>query len=172
MHNLIGQKRNKLTILEKTNNVGKKTAWIAQCECGNKTVVRTQDLLSTNRRRKVSCGCENFRSGENSAIWKGVGGLSSTYFSRSKQSAKVRNIQFSISIEDAVNKYKQQEGVCILSGQKIELNIDASLDRIDSDKGYLVDNIQWVHKDINRIKSDIKQKYFIEICKLIADYNK
>lgn len=47
----------------------------------------------------------------------------------------------------------------------------ASLDRIDSSKGYVLGNIQWVHKDINKMKLDYDQDYFIDICRRIAEYN-
>ena len=48
----------------------------------------------------------------------------------------------------------------------------ASLDRIDSKKGYENGNVQWVHKDINKIKWDYDQDYFIEMCKLVAETHK
>lgn len=50
---------------------------------------------------------------------------------------------------------------------KSELS-DKSLDRIDSKKGYVVGNVQWVHKDINRMKNTFPQDYFIQVCKQIA----
>ena len=47
----------------------------------------------------------------------------------------------------------------------------ASLDRIDSSKGYIEGNIQWVHKDINRMKGDSSDNDFIKLCKIISDFN-
>ena len=44
----------------------------------------------------------------------------------------------------------------------------ASLDRIDSNKGYVTDNIQWVHKDINYMKSDLDEQQFIHYCRLVV----
>lgn len=44
----------------------------------------------------------------------------------------------------------------------------ASLDRIDSSKGYVNGNVQWVHKDINWMKNRFSQERFIEMCKLVA----
>lgn len=63
-----------------------------------------------------------------------------------------------------------------LSGLKIELSINrknqtASLDRIDSSKGYIEGNVQWLHKDINQMKINFNQKDFIKYCKLIAKNN-
>ena len=43
----------------------------------------------------------------------------------------------------------------------------ASLDRIDSGKGYIVGNVQWLHKDINKMKLHHNQEYFIKLCKMV-----
>ena len=48
----------------------------------------------------------------------------------------------------------------------------ASLDRIDSTKGYIEGNVQWVDKIVNAMKWNIPEKYFIEICKTIAKNQK
>ena len=40
----------------------------------------------------------------------------------------------------------------------------ASLDRIDSSKGYTKDNIQWVHKRIQKMKMDMDNTEFIDWC--------
>jgi hypothetical protein len=77
----------------------------------------------------------------------------------------------------------EQDKKCKLSGLNIsftnintkvtrhrfDLVCTASLDRIDSKKGYTLDNVQLVHKDINMMKKEYDQKYFIEMCKLIAN---
>lgn len=49
--------------------------------------------------------------------------------------------------------------------------ITMSVDRIDSNKGYTKDNIWIVHKDVNLIKQDYDIKYFISMCKAIANNN-
>ena len=46
-----------------------------------------------------------------------------------------------------------------------------SLDRIDNNKGYIEENVQWVHKDINMMKRIYSQDYFIYMCKLVAECN-
>ena len=45
----------------------------------------------------------------------------------------------------------------------------ASLDRIDPTKGYIEGNIQWVHKDVNRMKMDFTETRFLELVNLIAN---
>ena len=71
--------------------------------------------------------------------------------------------------------WELQKGCCNLTGLSIILpkggnheNV-ASLDRIDSSRGYIKDNIQWVHKDINRMKWDFPQDKFVKLCFYVAN---
>ena len=48
----------------------------------------------------------------------------------------------------------------------------ASLDRIDSSKGYIKGNIQWVLKDINLMKGSTDEDYFKFLCGLVKNKNK
>ena len=47
----------------------------------------------------------------------------------------------------------------------------ASIDRIDSSKGYTEDNVQWVHKNVNNMKMQTSHQDFLNWCKLITEYN-
>jgi len=46
----------------------------------------------------------------------------------------------------------------------------ASLDRIDSTKSYHKDNIQWVHKRVNRMKMNYTMEEFVDWCKKVAHH--
>ena len=87
---------------------------------------------------------------------------------------KRANIGISISIEEAWNLFLSQNRKCALSGIEIYCSPTnrakgtASLDRIDSSIGYHSENVQWVHKDINRMKNIFSQEYFIAMCKHVA----
>jgi len=93
---------------------------------------------------------------------------------------RARNIEFNLTIEQAWNLFLSQEGKCALSGLDLHLctygddfkNQTASLDRIDSNGGYTIDNVQWVHKDVNCMKFDLKEDYFIKMCRIIAENTK
>jgi len=144
-----------------------------QCTCGSKII---KDLPINHYLTKKSKGCEKCSRFHTS---KGFGLISGTYWSLIQNGAYKRNIEFSITIEDAWNKFN---GVCALTGLKIEFEPNsvhkkgkdnrrkrtASLDRINSDKGYTLDNIQWVHKDVNIMKNKYNQEYFKKICKLVC----
>ena len=78
--------------------------------------------------------------------------------------------------------YTQQSNKCALSGLPISISntvkgdmnrgeTTASLDRINSTKGYSRDNVQWVHKTVNKMKMDLDESEFIGMCKAIASHN-
>jgi len=51
---LTGQRFGKLTVLSPAENLGSKTAWHCQCDCGRQRVVKTYHLRSG---KITSCGC-------------------------------------------------------------------------------------------------------------------
>jgi hypothetical protein len=145
------------------------TKWVCECECGKITEVYRDALLDG---RTTSCGCYRVEK-----MFNGCGDLSGSYWNRIVKGAAVRDLEFSITIEDAWKKFVGQDGKCVLSGINIEVIRDytrhhdkhtASLDRIDSNLGYTINNIQWVHRDINIMKGKLSQSYFIYLCKEVA----
>jgi hypothetical protein len=96
-----------------------------------------------------------------------------TWFKKAKTNAEIRNIEFSITIEDVYNLIVKNNFKCALSGMDISFNSfglkhPASIDRIDSKIGYTKENIQIVHKDINFMKQSYSQEYFVEMCNLVS----
>lgn len=91
------------------------------------------------------------------------------------ESSMRRKLQFTISEKEMWQLLKDQHYKCALSGLDIYFNHSrdktASLDRIDSNKGYHLNNVQWVHKEINRMKMDLLQKQFIQLCELVSDWS-
>jgi hypothetical protein len=170
-----GDEFNFLTVIEEDGKLHHAVAWKCQCKCGN--IVRTRGSLLYNGGIK-SCGCHKL--GQNNKGYRGYKELNGTLWNSIVKSAKKRNFEFSISIEDAWNKFIEQEGKCALSGLNLEFTnkskntrlTTASLDRIDSKKGYTVDNIQWIHKRIQIMKMDAKEEDFINFCYIISDFQR
>ena len=55
--NLIGQKFNELTVIERVqNDTSGHACWKCKCSCGNETICRGTELISGRRK---SCGCLN-----------------------------------------------------------------------------------------------------------------
>lgn len=150
--------------------------WDCQCSCGNITAVSTRHLNRKNNNVK-SCGCLLRKYGSEHKDWKGAGDISGNWWSshvtrENSQTARVR-VPVTITIEQAWELFLKQDSKCALSGLPIKFgaqqqNNTASLDRIDSTKGYELGNIQWVHKHINFMKRTYSQEYFIDMCKNVA----
>lgn len=177
---LTGQKFNMLTVLspaEATRKGYKK--WLCECDCGNKKAVLATHLVSGKIK---SCSCLQRRNGKAHPNFKGHGEIHLKHYEGIKNSANVRvnsygrdPIPFSVSIEFLWELFLKQERKCALSGMeihfpKISTGVKtASLDRIDSSKGYTHDNVQWVHKDINFMKRTFCNDYFIDLCKKVTN---
>lgn len=146
-----------------------------QCECGVEKILPVARILKGHYK---SCGCLRHRSGKNSPTFKGYEDLNGTLWQQFLVNAKRRQFIFNISLKQAWNLFLKQNRKCALSGLEIKFGnkhtnqeTTASLDRIDSSKGYIINNIQWVHKDINFMKQDFNQNVFIKYCKLIGKLN-
>ena len=154
--------------------------WKFRCFCGKEFYARPSNFFGKHADSK-SCGCsQNIKAkGKENPLWEGIGDISGDYFNSIKHGAfrKSRILEFSISKEYIWNLFIQQNKKCALTGLDIKidssskLNSTASLDRIDSSKGYIENNIQWVHKVINKMKWDLNQDDFINYCKLVASNN-
>jgi hypothetical protein len=88
--------------------------------------------------------------------------------------AKDRNLEVTIDIQDIWNLFLKQNKKCALTNWDVVFDqrktlTTASVDRIDSSKGYTLDNIQIVHKKVNKLKMDFSEKDLFAMCKAIAD---
>jgi len=116
--------------------------------------------------------------------WKGYKGISGDFWRYIKNAGEAKRLGFDLTLEFLWNLYEKQKGVCALSGLPLKFGCalgeqskqehkkrTASLDRIDSSRGYLQENVQWVHKTINQMKSNRTDEEFIELCKAVAIFN-
>jgi hypothetical protein len=88
-----------------------------------------------------------------------------------KKNAGVRKITWDLSPE----YIKSLPLVCAYTGIKLTLDINkkntVSLDRIDSDKGYIAGNVVFCATRINLMKMKMNKQEFIEWCKLVSAFN-
>lgn len=71
--------------------------------------------------------------------------------------------------------YDKQDGKCALTGMVFSKDnsfYKISIDRIDSNKPYIKSNIQLVLYIVNKMKSELDQNEFINICKYISKHSK
>lgn len=152
-------------------------SYICACGCGNTLEVRGNSLETGNT---SSCGCTSRKIGKEHGLWVGYEEISNVYYSRVKRGAKDRGFDFNITIEQMWEKFIEQKRRCALSGVKIMFAPTnktkhlqtASLDRIDSNLGYKLDNIQWIHKHLNAMKWKISNEDFIGWCIEVANFQK
>ena len=147
--------------------------------------------------RSCACKFSNLKQSENRKIWSNSEAnkenlLKHNYsvqryindpkyqFSYYLRNCKRRYKECSITLDDLYEQWQKQNGICPYSG--IKLNIatytknhkdpiyTASVDRIDSSKGYIPGNIQFVSTCINYLKNTMSDSDTKFICRCIAEH--
>lgn len=173
--NLENKVFNRITVIKKVGiDKSGTTTWECKCSCGKIFIATGSTIVSGNRK---SCGCllKELRKD----MYKGYEDISKSYFSAVKANSKIRNLEFTITIEDVWEQYIKQNKKCLLSGvdlcfvrnYKFDCKLQtASIDRVDSKLGYTKDNIQIIHKDVNQIKWDLTEENFLQLIEKIYNY--
>lgn len=168
-----GQKFNKWTILEfdKLNSKGS-AMWFCRCECGlEKSLVISNVTNGQSKCCKFCSNNKNYKEGIiPTPVWRTI-----------NNNAQKKNRKIYITKEFAESLFLKQNKLCAISGLPIQFaksNKDyskglqtASLDRINSLKNYTEDNVQWVHKDINKMKNVFSMEQLLEYCKQIVNHH-
>ena len=177
----IGQTFNHLTLLEiLSEKHEKRRQYLGRFKCHlcNREDYKTlpYDVLANKTK---TCGCNKSyyqKTGSDNKGYTGYEEISGNRWCQHRLRAEKHSREFTVTIQEAWEIFLTQNRKCAISGQPIffgKTNAEkptASLDRIDSSVGYLKDNVQWVHKDINIMKNDKSQKDFIDMCKMITEY--
>jgi hypothetical protein len=167
---LTGQQFNNWKVIERgPNSTYRQTRWLCSCQCGTVKYVQTRHLLHGD-----SKGCKRCYAQSRFTGYKEING---SYWWHIKDSAAKRKLDFDINIGDAWRLFIKQDRKCAMTGLSLifrrfkeQKNQTASLDRIDSSRGYLIDNVQWVHRTINKMKQDLLQEDFVTMCQYVAEY--
>jgi hypothetical protein len=169
-----GEKFNKLTFIKIVGYTKDgKAKWLCKCDCGVEKEIRAYSVTTGKTK---SCGCLKVELIKKNKS-KGFGDITGHFWSSIKQGARLRKIKFDIEIQYAWEIFLSQNKNCSLSGLPLSFKeknffYKASLDRIDSKKGYEVGNIQWVCKEINFMKNTLYEKDFIFFCNKVCENNK
>ena len=167
------------------------------CTCDNCGVEFTKPQSEINRNLKIgrrnfctrSCSgmgnFKNFGDGKNNYDISKHSGNSRDEFTPFRyhlRNCKKRYKDFNIDLPHLNELWESQNGVCPFSGVKLILNAytdifkdqrySASLDRIDSTKGYIKGNVRWVSRSINHLKNDMTDEQLIEFLKIISEMYK
>lgn len=173
---LKNQKFGRLTALEDVGRTKSGAAiWRCLCHCGNIKNIRGYHL----RLKKIlSCGC--LKRETVNIKWPECGEIGRWLWNNYRCSAKRRGLEFNLTVQDMWELALKQDKKCALSGESLIFFIDpkrkveanASLDRMDSTKGYVIDNVQWVTKKMNHIKGSMTQEDFVRMCGSVYNHVK
>ena len=157
---------------------GKSCKYIA--EQVNSYPKKIQKVLKSNNIpfRKKRC----YLSGPENPKYTGCEEIQGSYWASVKNGAKRRDLPFEITPGYAWSLFLKQDRKCRYSGMELFFsrnNLEhimgeytASLDRIDSSKGYIEGNVHWVHKRINVMKGKMSEQEFLNFCEAVALKNK
>ncbi len=149
----------------------KMTRWRVRCDCGNESYVRAVLLRNGGSSKCAKCrDSGEFVKRHQNANWKGYGKVGGTEYNNMKRRAIKKGYAVEVTIEDLSALFEAQGEKCALTGIPLTIHSgkgNGSIDRIDSKKGYVKGNVQWVDKRVNMMKNAIPEAEFVELCRLI-----
>jgi hypothetical protein len=146
-----------------------------KCTACNITEKYVQVIKLESLKTKICSDCNSKLGHKFEKIHSEESRKESRYFTTIKSRAKKKIFEFNLTQEYIFELLKKQKFKCALSGLDINFynsqsTTTASLDRKDSTKGYIEGNVQWVNKDINRMKNEFSEEYFLSLCKNIVEH--
>lgn len=170
----VGQKFGKLYV--NSNTLAKHGRYIkfhCTCDCGKNKDISYENLLIS----KIDhCGCET-KSKIRKTKQKEEN-ICKDLLTKCKIAATRRKIYFNLTINDVWETFLKQNSKCAITGINLEIvstathsskDRNASIDRKDSTKGYIKDNIQIVHKRINVIKGNMSLEELVYWSSLVCN---
>lgn len=150
-----------------------------KCACGEQVIFSKNKLYpKITPKYNISCGCEKRK--HHLLNIKTYNGIPFKYLNSIKQGAHERNLEYDLTDEYLSNLYYAQNKRCALTGKPIWFFCDinnptrktnASLDRINNNKGYIKGNVQWVDTKINMFKLSWGMDEFKKMCKEVTEFN-
>lgn len=182
--NITGKRFGKLLVTKSSFIKNETLYWECVCDCGKIVTVAGSSLRRTSR-PTISCGCSQRSAAQKSNIANGrllpIETLRiNILHQRIKESAKNRKLLFDLtkkSIIDIVDldcyycgSSPKNEFILRRGGSSPITIIYQGIDRIDSELGYIIENIRPCCKLCNMAKGRMTEKAFISHLKNIIEY--
>lgn len=107
---------------------------------------------------------------ERSRLWQ-TNNIFQQRFLAARSRARAKGIDFNITKDYIVELYEKQGGKCFYSGIPLSKRLNdrhvLSIDRVDSDKGYVADNVVISCAIVNSMKNDMTKDEFTSIIESI-----
>jgi hypothetical protein len=165
-----------LKVLDRISEIGHDyIMWNCLCDpklggCGKIFCINGRSLRYPG---KSSCGCiKKHRKAKTNLKFPAYERIPGKYWAGISSRCKKSGTKLEVSIEYCWELLKKQDFKCALTNLPIDMFLDikkitASLDRKMSCFGYIQNNVQWVHKDVNIMKFDFNQDYLLALCELV-----
>ena len=130
----------------------------------------TTDIKNFPKNERTSCticGKDKRKASQKRSLIKHILNLRLT---SAKFRALKTNMEFNIDLEYLKCLLKEQDNKCVYTNMEFNNEdgmLSLSMDRIDSTKGYVKGNIQFVLSCINYMKQEYSEENFIKMCKLV-----
>jgi len=173
-----GDRFGRLTVIKK-DGVHKKpcgttqSKYLCRCDCGKKVSVLMQNLKNGNTR---SCGCLSQELKASKKLNDNRGVINQVILGY-KRHARDRGLEWHLEYDDVKKLIALPCFYCGAenSNHKVTKNCREGfdyngIDRIDSSKGYEINNVVTCCKKCNTAKSDMSQSEFIEWAKRVAEH--
>lgn len=173
-----GKKFGRWTLLEFVERKNNRTLWRCQCDCGTIRNVALQDMQNGV---SMSCGClrseitiERNKNTKRLQNRKGIITVYNIIYRQYKSAAKNKNIIFNLSLNQLIEIISQPCVYCgkndirknHYTGEEFSLN---GIDRINSNEGYYIGNVQPCCSICNYAKRTMPEVEFISW--IISVYN-
>jgi hypothetical protein len=175
----IGRRFGTRIVIRQGENARGNVTVVLLCDCGSETTVILRELV--RGRSQTCCLCQQRnQTGAGHPHWKGGRYISMTLYNNWFICASRRNIEWLIDLDYLENLLDQQNFLCAFTGSNLTLGYghnnglikrgNASLDRIDSNIGYIPGNVQFVLKSVNIAKQSSSDEDFIEMCRKVTEF--
>ena len=155
--------------------LGPDKRWYKPCPSCNKmqSYLRKNYAEESLRLGKVCKACSNSKVDNSHRGWHR--GIRVSWFNKFKTGAELRAIEWTLTLDEIADIYEKQNRKCALTDDDIAFpevghpqKANASIDRIDSTKGYCYNNVQLVTRHVNMMKQSYDQEYFVNTCIAVA----
>jgi len=174
---ITGMKFGRLIAIKPTNiRRGRGIVWSCICDCGKEHLTSS---ISLRKGICKSCGClKRYLTSERMKLEENLASFNNLMY-KYKQGAKERNIAFTLSKEDFKQITKQNCYYCGIEPKQIRkdrlhLNGDYvhnGIDRLDSSRGYILENCVPCCKVCNYAKRNMSVNDFLNWIKKVYNYN-
>jgi hypothetical protein len=95
-------------------------------------------------------------------------------FTKQRAGAKERKLAWDLS-QEHVHKLIKETKRCHISGRKLVMEVNhpdgPSLDRVDANKGYHIDNVVVTSQLINKARGEMSVEEFVKMCRDVVEFH-